>query len=110
MALTVVGSEMSANPDPFSPSGPIAFSVSLKDDAAPPGTAVSHVLRLTLNAGNNLTFEGGGKSLSKTRSIGATATPLVFNERITGATTVFGFNVALFKDSEMLTFVDVTIG
>jgi hypothetical protein len=110
MAIRFVGSEIQASPNPFSPSGPIAFSVSLRDDTAPPGTLVSHVLRLTLRGDNKLTFEGGAKFLDKTRSIGASATLVAFNERIVGVTTGFGFNVALFKDSEMLTFVDVTIG
>jgi hypothetical protein len=107
MALKVVA-DITAPPDPFSPGGPITFSVTLRDDAAPTA-GVDHVLTLKLDRRNGYTFDGGVKSIDRTKSIKKSPTPIKLNTRIAGEKTPFGFTVSLFEGTELLSSVDVAV-
>ena len=109
MALKIA-TDLKAVPNPFSPPGSIEFRCTMRDDQAPPNGKVSHTFTLTLNQDNNLTFDGGLKSVQRKKDIESTALVVRFNEKINGSKDVFGFNVALFEGSQLLTSVDVAIG
>jgi len=82
----------------------------MRDDAVTGNDTVTHKFTLTLNGTNNLNFENGQKTIDRSKTIGAKAAPVVFNERISGTTLGFGFNVGLSEGTEFLTSADVTIG
>lgn len=109
MALKIA-TDLKAVPNPFSPPGPIELRCTMRDDEAKPDGSVSHTFTLRLNQDNKLTFEGGLKSVSRTKTIEATALLVTFSEKINGPKDLFGFNVALFEGPKLLTSVDVTVG
>ncbi len=58
------------------------FSVQLVDLKAT--SATDRTLELSLSAGNDLTFRGGAKAVTRVKKVGATAVSVTFNETVSG--------------------------
>jgi|SRR5688572_1645795 len=61
---------------------PISFAVQLVDVKAP--TPIDRTLEWALAASNDLVFANGGKTVTRTRKIGATPVDVTLNETISG--------------------------
>jgi hypothetical protein len=83
MALRAISA---LTPDPRSVERPVkgkvAFTVQLVDVMTP--TPTDRSLELSLSPRNDLVFAGGGKTVTRTRKIGATAVEVTLNESISG--------------------------
>jgi hypothetical protein len=67
--LTVRG-PLVVSPDDVRLPSPVTFTIMLEDESAPQSGTNSRTLTLTLQPGNDVTFENGSKTISDTKGIG----------------------------------------
>jgi hypothetical protein len=95
---------LTASPAFFkAPATVVMFASKLLDIAASPDQKNTRGLTLMLDAGTDLSFENGAKSISDSREIGSTTTDVLLTHTISGTGgTDLSINVSQFDDTGKL--------